>query len=381
MTIHTVELEARYQLPAYARLPLSLQRGKGVYVFDEDGTRYLDLYGGHAVASTGHSHPSVVEAVAHQAKQLLFYSNVVTSPVRATAAGRLIEAAGPPFHQVFFVNSGAEANEAALRVSRELTGRQKVVAIEGAFHGRTLGAASVTSPKKKGPPPPNVTFLPANDIDAVGRAVDGDTAAVIAEPVQSMAGVRELSGDFLRKLRQVATQRGAFLIFDEVQTGAGRTGRYLYSGRHDVHADFVTLAKGIASGVPMGALLTVEKIASQIKPGDLGSTFGGGPLACAALNATLDILERENILARVNETSAWLHKELSGLTGVEEVRGRGLLLGLKLVQHAADVQKRLLENHIIVGTSAEPTVLRLLPPLILTPEEAAPFLEALPRCL
>ena len=381
MTMDTVALEARYQLPAYNRLPLSLQRGEGVYVFDEDGRRFLDLYGGHAVASTGHSHPSVVEAIAQQAKQLLFYSNVVTSPVRAQAAGRLIETAGPPFHQVFFVNSGAESNEAALRIARQLTSRKKVVAIDGAFHGRTLGAALVTTPKTKGPPPRDVSFIPANEIGPAETAIDGATAAVIVEPVQSMAGVRELSRDFLRKLREVTTKRGAFLVFDEVQTGAGRTGRYLYSGLHDVHADLVTLAKGIASGVPMGALLVIEKIASQIRPGDLGSTFGGGPLACAALNATLDVLERENILARVVETSAWLRRELAAVTGVEEVRGRGLLLGLKLGQKASDVQKRLLEHHIIVGTSAEPNVLRLLPPLILTKEDAAPFLEALPRCL
>ena len=381
MTMNTVALEARYQLPAYNRLPLSLQRGEGVYVFDEDGQRFLDLYGGHAVSSTGHSHPSVVEAIAQQARQLLFYSNVVTSPVRAQAAGRLIETAGAPFHQVFFVNSGAESNEAALRIARQLTSRKKVVAIDGAFHGRTLGAASVTTPKKKGPPPRNVSFIPANDIGAAETAIDGATAAVIVEPVQSMAGVRELSGDFLRKLREVTTKQGALLVFDEVQTGAGRTGRYLYSGLHDVHADLVTLAKGIASGVPMGALLTIEKIASQIRPGDLGSTFGGGPLACAALNATLDVLEQENILVRVSETSAWLRSELSAVEGVEEVRGRGLLLGLKLGQKASDVQKRLLEHHIIVGTSAEPTVLRLLPPLILTKEDAVPFLKALPRCL
>ena len=379
--MNAVELETRYQLPAYHRLPLSLQRGEGVYVFDEDGRRFLDLYGGHAVASTGHSHPTVVEAMARQAGELLFYSNVVTSPVRAQAACRLVQTAGKPFHQVFFVNSGAEANEAALRVARQLTGRRKIVALTGAFHGRTLGAASVTSSKKNGPSAPDVSFITANEIDAVEAAIDGETAAVIVEPVQSMAGVRELSGEFLRKLRHVTAERGALLIFDEVQTGAGRCGRYLYSGLHDVHADLVSLAKGIASGVPMGALLAIEKVAQQIQPGDLGSTFGGGPLACAALCATLDVLEREGILARVNETSAWLRRELSGLPGVEEVRGRGLLMGLKLGEKAADVQKRLLEHHIIVGTSAEPNVLRLLPPLILTKSDAAPLLEALPECL
>jgi acetylornithine aminotransferase/acetylornithine/N-succinyldiaminopimelate aminotransferase len=381
--VSVTELEARYQLPAYHRLPLSIQKGEGVYVFDHQGRRFLDLYGGHAVASTGHSHPSVVEAIARQAGELLFYSNVVTSPVRARAASRLIQAAGAPFHQVFFVNSGAEANEAALRVARQLTGRRKVVALDGSFHGRTLGAASVTVQKKNGPfvEPSDVCFISPLDLASVGKAVDTATAAVILEPIQSMAGVRELSGDFLRELRKATKERGALLVFDEVQTGAGRTGRYLYSGLHDVHADMVTLAKGIASGVPMGAMLATEDVARHIKPGDLGSTFGGGPLASAALAATLEVYEREGILERVRKTSSWLRAKLAGIDGIEEVRGRGLLIGLKLEHEAAGVQKKLLEHHIITGTSRDPSVLRLLPPLILEPEEAAPLLDVLPGCL
>lgn len=380
------ELDARYQLPTYARLPLTLVRGRGVYVFDDRGRRYLDLYGGHAVASTGHGHPRVVEAILRQAEELLFYSNVVVSPVRAEAARRLVEAAGDPYRRVFFVNSGAEANEAALRIARRVTGRENVVALEGSFHGRTLGAASVTTIGRKGTAPgvtefSSVRFLAPDDRSAAAEVIDDQTAAVLLEPIQSMAGVREPSPEFLLSLRDLSRERGALLIFDEVQTGAGRTGRYLYSGTHGVHADLVSLAKGVASGVPMGAVLTTEDVARGIGLGDLGSTFGGAPLACAALIATLDVLEKEGVLARANETAAWLRQSLDEVEGVEEVRGRGLLMGLKLRGAAKEAQKRLLEQGILTGTSSDPHVLRLLPPLVLERQDAEPFVEVLPSCL
>lgn len=375
----TKELESRYQLETYKKLPLVLERGEGSYVFDETGRRFLDLYGGHAVSSTGHCHPKVVEAIQRQAGRLLFYSNVVYSDVRAQAAARLIRAAGDPYYQAFFVNSGAEANEAALRIARRATGRQKIVALAGGFHGRTLGAASVTGlghyrPKGENP---NVQFIEPGDLPAAEAAVDGATAALILEPIQSMAGVREPSPDTFRSIRELTRSKGALLIYDEVQTGAGRVGSYLYSGLHGVAADLVSLAKGIASGVPMGAVLTTREVAATVQSGDLGSTFGGGPLAAAALLATLEVFETEALGRRVTETSQWLKEKLRKIAGVEEVRGRGLLLGLRLVRPAAEVQKSLLEHQIITGTSDDPAVLRLLPPLVLTIEEAAPFIDAL----
>lgn len=378
-----VEIESRYQLPTYKKLPLVLERGEGVYVFDHQGDRYLDLYGGHAVASTGHSHPLIAGAIAQQAGRLIFYSNVVYSPIRAEAASRLVLRAGEPYHQVFFVNSGAEANEAALRIARRATGRKKVVALEGSFHGRTLAAASVTGLGKYRPagPTPDVEFIAPDDVAAVERAIGSQIAAVILEPIQSMAGVREPAPEYFQALREATRRAGAFLIFDEVQTGGGRMGSYLYSGLHEVSADLVTLAKGIASGVPMGAVLATREVAATVESGDLGSTFGGGPLAAAALAATLDVLESERLLERVRETSAWLREHLAGIQGVQRVRGRGLLLGLKLARPAAEVQKKLLEHRIITGTSDDPAVLRLLPPLTLRVEEAQPLVDVLPACL
>jgi acetylornithine aminotransferase/acetylornithine/N-succinyldiaminopimelate aminotransferase len=372
-----------HELPTYKKLPLSIERGEGVYVFDREGRRYLDLYGGHAVASTGHCHPKVVEAIARQARELLFYSSVVATNVRAEAARRLVEAAGDPYTRVFFVNSGAEANEAALRLARQVTGRACVVALEGSFHGRTLGAASVTGLGRYRPAVVNseVRFIRPGDEKEAERAIDQDTAAVILEPIQSMAGVREPAPSFFWMVREKTHQSGALLIFDEVQTGAGRVGRYLYSGLHGVRADLVTLAKGIASGFPMGALLVTDEVARRVGQGDLGSTFGGGPLACAALTATLDVLGIEHVLENVTRTSAWLRERLARVEGVKEVRGRGLLLGLALESPAADVQKKLLERNILVGTSDDPAVLRLLPPLTLVENEAAPFLDVLPAVL
>ncbi len=378
-----VEVESRFQLPTYKKLPLVLERGEGVYVFDGQGQRYLDLYGGHAVASTGHSHPQVVRAIAQQAERLIFYSNVVYSPVRAEAASRLVRAAGGHYHQVFFVNSGAEANEAALRIARRATGRKKVVALEGSFHGRTLGAAAVTGLGKYRPPgpTPDVEFVPPGNVAAAEKAIDREAAAVILEPIQSMAGVREPAPDYFQALGRATRRAGAVLIFDEVQTGGGRMGGYLYSGLHGVSADLVTLAKGIASGVPMGAVLVTRELAATVESGDLGSTFGGGPLAAAVLLATLEVLESERLPSRVRETSAWLCQRLAEVRGIEEVRGRGLLLGLKLVRPAGEVQKKLLEHRIITGTSDDPAVLRLLPPLTLRVEEVQTFVDVLPECL
>jgi acetylornithine/succinyldiaminopimelate/putrescine aminotransferase len=381
--VNVPETESRFQLPTYKKLPLVLEKGEGVYVFDAEGRRYLDLYGGHAVATTGHSHPRIAEAIARQAHRLIFYSNVVYSPARAEAASRLLATAGEPYHQVFFVNSGAEANEAALRIARRASGRKKVVALEGSFHGRTLGAASVTGLGKYRPagPNPDVEFIPAGDSSAAERAIDNQTAAVILEPIQSMAGVREPEPAYFTTLGQATKNAGAFLIFDEVQTGGGRVGSYLYSGLHGVSADLLTLAKGIASGVPIGAVLVTREVASTVASGDLGSTFGGGPLASAALVATLEVLEGERIRARVEETSAWLRKQLAAVPGVEEVRGRGLLLGLRLRRPAAEVQKALLDQRIITGTSDDPAVLRLLPPLTLQVDEVRVLVDVLPSVL
>lgn len=348
-------------LPTYAPFPFHLVRGEGDRVFDDKGGAWVDFYGGHCVAGTGHAHPKVAEALAAQAKALVFYSAAGDLAIRHEAAARLTAFAA--MASVFFSNSGAEANEAALKVAIQLTGRKKLAAFDGAFHGRTLLALSATdAPALKAPLEgllAPVTRLPFNDAAALEAADFSELAAVIVEPIQSMAGVREADAAWLMALRAKCDGDGCLLIFDEVQTGMGRLGAPFAAQAHGVKPDLLTSAKALASGVPMGAVLMTEAIAAALKPGDLGSTFGGGPLACAALLATLAVIEEEGLMARARAAEASLR---AGLEGLVAVRGRGLLLGLE-TERAAALKAHLFANRILVGGSGDPAVLRLMPPL------------------
>jgi acetylornithine/N-succinyldiaminopimelate aminotransferase len=378
----TVKVEEQYQVATYKKFPLVIERGEGVWVYTSDGDRYLDLYGGHAVVSTGHSHPRLVAAISEQARQLIFYSNLVYSDVRARAARKLIEVSPKSLTKVFFVNSGTEANENAMKIARKLTGRVKIISFEGSFHGRTPGSLSATGLAKyrNGVAPllEGYVYAPFADVGAVCNLVDDKTAAVIVEPIQSMGGVRMASPDFYCALRDLCDQAGAMLIYDEVQTGMGRTGEYFFAGRHGVVPDMITLAKGIASGVPMGAVLMTEVIARQIGSGELGTTFGGGMLAAAALEATIDVIRDESLLDNVRENSEYMRGALEELASVEEVRGLGYLLGIKFRnKDAAFYQQALLERRIITGLSDDASVLRLLPPLVLRRPEIDLFLSEL----
>jgi acetylornithine aminotransferase/acetylornithine/N-succinyldiaminopimelate aminotransferase len=359
-------------LKTFKRLPLDLARGEGVFVFDVEGRKYLDFYAGHAVASTGHCHPRVVKAIQDQASKLIFYSNVAGLRLRDEAAALLVSQAPPGFTQALFANSGAEANENALKMARRHTGRAGVVAMLGGFHGRTAGAVSVTGVEKyrtsSVPLVPGVTFVPFGDLDALTSAVTPETAAVILEPIQSMAGVKTADAEYFRGLRARCDKAGALLIYDEVQTGIGRTGTMFFAGRHGVLPDLITLAKGIASGVPLSAVLVRDVIAAKIGYGDYGATFGAGPIAMAAMKATLDVIDRERLLDNVNRTSDHARARLAAVPGVREVRGLGFLLGLKIDGDAPKAQSELLRRGAIVGTADEPGVLRLLPPLTLKPD-------------
>jgi acetylornithine/N-succinyldiaminopimelate aminotransferase len=353
-------------LPTYAPYPFPLIGGSGERVCDEAGREYLDFYGGHCVVATGHSHPRVVAAVAEQAEALIFYSAAARLPVRDQAAQALVDFAPECMASVFFCNSGAEANESALKLAAQLTGRARFTAFKGSFHGRTTLALSVTdSPSlKRGLEPllAPVDFLPFGDLDALQASDLSKSAAVIVEPIQSMAGVSTASCEWFKALSERCRRAGTLLIFDEVQTGMGRVGQPFAAQFYGVGPDFITLAKGIASGVPMGALLMSADIARSLKSGDLGSTFGGGPLACAALLATLDVIRDEALMANATAQSARIRAGLKGSV-VAEVRGEGLLLGLKAGAQAAALKKRLQEQHILVGGSSDPEVLRLMPPL------------------
>jgi len=368
------------ELTTYTRWPITLVRGEGSTVWDASGRSYLDLYGGHAVAATGHCHPEIVRAIREQAGRLLFYSNVVALPVRAQAAEAIAAQAPAPLSKVFFVNSGTEANENAMRLARRATGRSDIVTFSGAFHGRTADAISASGLSKYrelgAPNVPGHRIVPFGDLDAARRAVDERVAGVLLEPIQSMAGVLTASPEYLLGLRRLCDERGAKLIYDEVQTGFGRTGTFFYAGRHGVVPDLVSLAKGIGSGVALGAVLIAEDIAAGVKPDEYGTTFGGGPLACAAAEATVRVIESEGLLGNVRRGSERLKAGLARLPGVREVRGEGFLLGVVLDRPGKPVREALLSRGFLVGGSDLPDVLRLLPPLVLRPEEIDRFLEA-----
>jgi acetylornithine/N-succinyldiaminopimelate aminotransferase len=371
-----VESEDIHQLATYKKMPIVADRGEGVWLYATNGQKYLDLYGGHAVAGTGHSHPHVVEAISKQAKQLMFYSNLVYSEARAQAAEKLTSIAPAGLSKTFFCNSGTEANENAMRMARMATGRENIVTFSGGFHGRTADAISATFlGKYRELGKPNVPgHLEAKfgDIESVRGLADSSVAAVMLEPIQSMAGVRTAEPEFYVALRKLCDEQGIFLIYDEVQTGVGRTGEWFFAGSipgGNVVPDIVTLAKALGSGIPVGACLVTENIAAHIKENDLGTTFGGGMIAMAAVRATLEAIENEGLLDNVKEVEAYLRASLASVSQVINVRGLGFLLGLEFADKAAPVHKALLERNIITGTSSDANVLRLLPPLTLAKAE------------
>jgi acetylornithine/N-succinyldiaminopimelate aminotransferase len=379
-----VQLEERYQLATYKKMPIVAERGAGVWIYASDGEKYLDLYGGHAVAGTGHSHPHVVAAIKSQAEKLLFYSNLVYSEARARAAEKLVSVAPAELTKAFFCNSGTEANENAMRMARLATRRPNIITFTGGFHGRTADSISATFlGKYRELGQPNVPgHLEAEfgNIESVRALADETVAAIMLEPIQSMAGVKTASPDFFSALRRLCDERGVVLIYDEVQTGVGRTGDWFFAGSEAgarVVPDVVTLAKALGSGIPVGACLVNEKISGHIKENDLGTTFGGGMIAMAAVAATLEAIENEGMLANVKTTEAHLRRRLEEVSQVVAVHGRGFLLGLEFRDKAAPVHQALLERKIITGTSSDPKVLRLLPPLCLRCEEVDLLVAAL----
>jgi acetylornithine/succinyldiaminopimelate/putrescine aminotransferase len=367
--------------PVFAQYPLEVAAAQGVWLTNSRGERVLDLYGGHAVAALGYGHPAWTEALARQAQLCQFQSNAVAMEIRARAAQRLTRFAQLPDARVFFVNSGAEANENALRVALRTTGRRHVAAIEGAFHGRTAAAGAVTwgaQAKWYGFPraPFNVSFLPRGDTSAIRARVTRRTAAVIVEPVQGLAGAVELGAEFLGALRRRCDEVGALLIFDEVQCGVGRTGQPFAANLYGVVPDLLTTAKALGNGFPVAALLMSAQVCAQLPVGSLGSTFGGGPMACAAIEAVLGAIESQQLLERVRHLGALIRA--SCLLGpVCAHQGAGLLVGLRTTRPAKEVQAELLECGILAGTSSDSHVLRLLPPFILEDEHVELLRDAL----
>jgi acetylornithine/N-succinyldiaminopimelate aminotransferase len=377
-------LEDEYQLATYKKMPVVAERGEGVWIYTADGERYLDLYGGHAVAATGHCHPQVVRAIREQTDKLLFYSNLVYSETRARAAEKLISVAPAPLRKAFFCNSGTEANENAMRMARFATGREQVITFSGGFHGRTADAISATFlGKYREIGKPNVPgHLEAEfgDIESVRALADSSVAAIMLEPIQSMAGVKTAEASFYRALRQLCAERGIVLIYDEVQTGVGRTGEWFFAGSAasgGVVPDIVTLAKALGSGIPVGACLVNETIAAHVKENDLGTTFGGGMIAMSAVTATLEAITNDRMLENVRQVESYLRERLREVEQVVNVHGRGFLLGLEFAGAAKTVHEALLSQKVITGTSSDAKVLRLLPPLCLQQDHVDLFVEAL----
>ena len=372
--------EAATTLPVYGQLPFVPERASGCDIITNDGRRILDLYGGHAVAALGYGHPRLTAAISEQSAKLLFQSNAVALEVRAQAAEKLVGIAPDELKRVFFVNSGAEANENALRMACVVTNRKKILAITQGFHGRTAAAGAVTwnSQKWYGFPstPFDVGFIPRDDCDAAAAMIGQDVAAVIVEPVQGVAGAYDLSHEFLTTLRKCTHKNGAFFIADEVQSGIGRSGQYFAVQSHGISPDILTSAKALGGGVPCGAVLCTDDIAAHFGSGDLGTTFGGGPLAAAAIVAVIDSIEAESLLHNVRQREAQIREQC--VKGpVQRIQGKGLLLGLVCDRPAIEVRDALLERDILTGTSGDPNVLRILAPLVLESHHVGRVADAL----
>ena len=369
--------------PVYSLYDVEPVKGSGNYVFDANGERFLDLYGGHAVISIGHAHPHYVKIISEQVARLGFYSNSVQNSLQQQLADRLGKACGLDDYSLFLANSGAEANENALKLASFHTGKQRVLAFGNAFHGRTSGAVQVTDNPKINSPfnlTDKVTFVPLGDIEAVKRELQsGEYCAVIIEGIQGVAGIRVPDNDFLCELRKVTQRMGVCLILDEVQSGYGRTGRFFAHQYAGIKPDLISMAKGMGNGFPIGGVL----ISPMFKAwgGMLGTTFGGNHLACSAAIAVLDVIVDENLVANAREVGEYALEQLRGVPGIKDVRGRGLMIGFDVDGSAPELRKRLvMEHHIFTGGAGASTV-RLLPALNVTKEHIDEFIRVIKQIL
>ena len=377
-------LEDETQLATYQKWPIALAKGYGSTVEDVEGRTYLDLYGGHCVAFLGHNHPHVVAAIKEQADNLLFYSNAAYAPARARASARLARMAPEGMNRIFFINSGAEANESAMKIARKATGRANVVAVEGDFHGRTLGALATTWETKYrkgyekafGP----VTFIPFGDSGTAREVILREQpAAVIIEPIQSMGGMRTAPVEFFQTLEAACREAGSMLIFDEVQTGVGRTGAFTYAQRIGVKPHMITLAKSLGGGVPVAAVLIHEDVAASVGYGEQGTTFGGGMLAMAAVDAALEVVEKEGLSQKAQ--AVWDALEAGCRERGLRCQGAGCLMGIDFGQPVGPIIGALRAKGILTGGSADPNIMRLMPPAVLTSDEIGSFFAALDEIL
>jgi len=381
------EQDKKYYLQVYKRYPLTLERGEGAHVWDVEGNEYIDALGGIAVNSVGHCHPKVVKAIQEQAAKLIHISNFYLSEPQMMLAEKLVRLSG--LDRVFFTNSGAESVEGAIKIARKYAhGIQKggnIISFENSFHGRTL--ATIASGKKayqKGfePRPQGFMQVPFNNMEAVNRAANNQTAAIIIEPVQGEGGVNVASKSFLKELRTFCDEQNIVLIFDEIQCGVGRTGKMFAKDHYGVNPDVMTLAKALGGGVPIGAILSNEKVSAAMEFGDHGTTFGGNPLACAASLATLEVIETENLMRQAEEKGNWLKEKITAIKnpGIVEIRGKGLMIGVEFNFETKPLVQKILEKGVLANATAG-NVLRLVPPLNISYEDLEKVVDVLTKSL
>ena len=367
----------------YPLFDIEIVKGEGCNTYDVEGTKYLDLYGGHAVISVGHSHPHYLKALNEQASKLVFYSNSVINSLQQKLADKLGKISGYDDYQLFLINSGAEANENALKLASFYNGKKRVIAFGKAFHGRTSLAVEATdNPKIVAPINANghITFVPLNDIEAVkAELAKGDVSAVIIEGIQGVGGIRIPDADFMQALREVCDKHDVVLIADEIQSGYGRSGKFFAHQYTGVRPDIITVAKGIANGFPMGGVLISPKFTPIY--GQLGTTFGGNHLACAAAIAVLEIFEQENLVENARKVGEYLMTELKQIPGIKEVRGRGLMIGMEFDYPVKELRTRLIKEEKVFTGATGTHMIRLLPPLVLTIEQAQDFINRFKNAL
>lgn len=384
-TQELIKIEDDYFINTFTRQPVILDHGEGVKVTDIDGNEYIDMFAGIAVNALGHNHPKLVKAIQDQAEKLIHVSSIYYNEPALIYAKRLVDLTS--FDRIFYANSGAEANEGAIKLAVKYTGKSEVISTVDSFHGRTIMTLAATGHEEyhepfKGVLPKGFINVPYNDIEAIKEAVTDNTAAIIVEPIQGEGGVNVPDIEYLKEIEKICHEKDIVFIVDEVQTGFGRCGKLFAHELFDVKPDIMTMAKGIGGGVPMGAILATEKVAGAFVPGDHGTTFGGGPLVCAAANAVLDAFEEEDILANVNEVGDYFISELKKLDKeiIADVRGKGLMVGLELTEPGAKYVDKLREKGFLINCTAD-KVLRFVPPLIITKEEIDQFVKALDETL
>ena len=386
-TKELIEIEDNYFINTFTRQPIVLDHGDGVKVTDIDGNEYLDMFAGIAVNALGHNHPKLVKAIQDQAEKLIHVSSIYYNEPALIYAKKLIELTS--FDRIFYANSGAEANEGAIKLAVKYTGKSEVISTIESFHGRTVTTLAATGHEHYHEPfkailPKGFINVPYNNIDAIKEAITDNTAAIIVEPVQGEGGVNIPDMDYLKEISKICKENNIVFIVDEVQTGFGRCGTLFAHELFDVKPDIMTMAKAIGGGVPMGGILATDEVASAFVPGDHGTTFGGGPLVCAAANAVLDVIYDDDLLTNSKEMGQYLKEELEKLQEnhdiIKEVRGCGLMVGIELAQPGAEYVDKLREKGFLINCTAG-NVLRLVPPLIIKKEEIDEFVKALDETL